>query len=153
MHELDPQLVRHKLNIKSGTMLVKQTPRNFIRAQGANQIRNQKALRCWFHQADPALDLARQYIEEEEWQIQYCIHFRDLNKACSKDEFPLPNIDMLVDTTTGHSMFSFVDRFSSYNQIKIDPSDTKKTTFRTPIVNFHYTIMLFGLKNVGVIYQ
>ena len=41
--------------------------------------------------------------------------FRNLNKACPKDEFSLPNIDLLVDSTAGNSMFSFMDGYSGYN--------------------------------------
>lgn len=60
---------------------------------------------------------------------------------------------MLVHATVEHSMFSFMDGFSDCNQNKMDPNDSEKTTFRTPMGNFHYTIMLFGLKNVGANYQ
>ena len=43
------------------------------------------------------------------WQV--CVDFTDLNKACSKDLFPLPQIDQLVDATVGHSWMSFLDAF------------------------------------------
>ena len=46
---------------------------------------------------------------------------RDLNRASPKDDFPLPHIDVLVDNTTQHKVFSFMDGFSSYNQIKMAP--------------------------------
>ena len=79
--------------------------------------------------------------------------FRYLIKACPKDEFPLPNIDLLVDSATGSSMFSFMDGYSGYNQICMATKDAEKTTFRTPIGNFYYTVMPFGLKNAGATYQ
>lgn len=86
-------------------------------------------------------------------QIKVCVDFRDLNKACPKYEFPLPHIDTLVDTTSGHQTFSFMDGFSGYNQIKIAPEDTEKTAFRTLLGNFYYLIIPFGLKNTGATYQ
>ena len=43
--------------------------------------------------------------------ITICIHFRYPNKACPKDDFPLPNIDMIVDLATKHEMLSLVDEF------------------------------------------
>ena len=43
------------------------------------------------------------------------VNFTDLNKACPKDSFPLPRIDQLVDATSGHELFSFVDAYSEYN--------------------------------------
>ena len=49
------------------------------------------------------------------------VDYRDLNKASSKDDFPLPHIDMLVDNTAKFKVFSFMDRFFGYNQIKMAP--------------------------------
>uniref|UniRef100_A0A2N9H380 Integrase catalytic domain-containing protein n=1 Tax=Fagus sylvatica TaxID=28930 RepID=A0A2N9H380_FAGSY len=56
-------------------------------------------------------------------------------------------------TLLGHAMFSFMDGFSGYNQICMSPKDAEKTAFRTPIGNFYYTVMPFGLKNAGATYQ
>ena len=79
--------------------------------------------------------------------------FRNLNKACPKDEFPLPNIDFLVDSAAGNSIFSFMDGYNGYNQIRMAAKDVEKTAFRTSIGNFYYTVMPFGLKNAGATYQ
>ena len=49
-----------------------------------------------------------------------------MNKACLKDDFPLPNLDTLIDATAGHEMFSFMDGFSGYNQICMAPEDAEK---------------------------
>ncbi|GMP47237.1 hypothetical protein CsSME_00015091 [Camellia sinensis var. sinensis] len=76
-----------------------------------------------------------------------------MNEACPKDEFSLPHVDTLVDSTTGHKMFSFMDVFSGYNQIKMALEDAEKTAFKTPLGNFFYTVMSFGLKNAGAAYQ
>jgi len=62
-------------------------------------------------------------------------------------------MDLLIDSTTGNAMFSFMDRFNEYNQIRMAPKDVKKTTFRMPIGNFYYTVMPFGLKNAGATYH
>ena len=50
-------------------------------------------------------------------------------------------------------MFSFIDGYSGYNQILMAAKDVEKTAFRTPIKNFYYIVMPFGLKNVGATYQ
>ena len=55
-----------------------------------------------------------------------CVYYRDLNKASPKDDFPLPHIDMLVDGTTKFKVFSFMDGFSRYNQIRMAPEDMEK---------------------------
>ena len=82
-----------------------------------------------------------------------CMDLRNLNKACPKDDFHLPHIDVLVDNTTGSALMSFMDGFSRYNQINMAPGDMNKTTFTTEWGIYCYTMMPFGLKNVGATYQ
>ena len=60
-------------------------------------------------------------VKKKNGQIRYCVDFQNLNKACPKDEFPLPNMEMFIDSATRHAMFSFLDDFSGYNQIKCHP--------------------------------
>ena len=59
----------------------------------------------------------------------------------------MPRIDQLVDATTGHPRMSFLDAFQRYHQIPLAANDQEKTTFVTPIGNYHYKVMPFGLKN------
>lgn len=82
-----------------------------------------------------------------------CVDYRDLNKASQKYDFPLPHIDMLVDNITKFKVFSFMDKFSGYNEIKMAPRDMEKTTFITPWGTFYYRVMHFSLKNGGETYQ
>ena len=56
-----------------------------------------------------------------------CMDFTNLNKACPKNSFPLPRIDQLMDSTTGHKLLTFMDAFSRYNQIKMAKKDQEKT--------------------------
>lgn len=86
-------------------------------------------------------------------QIHCYIDFCNLNKVCPKDEFPLPDIEILVDATASHSMFSLIDGFNGYNQIKMGPSDVKKVAVRTPIGKFYYTVVPLGLKSDGATYE
>ena len=77
-----------------------------------------------------------------------CVNFRDLNKSCPKDEFPLPSVDTLID-----HMFSFMDGFNGYNQIKMALEDAPKTTFwNTDRQLFLYGLAI-GVKNAGATYQ
>ena len=82
-----------------------------------------------------------------------CVDYTDLNKACSKDLFPLPHIDQIVDSTSGCKTLCFLDAYSSYHQIMMKESDQLTTSFITPFRSFCYTSMLFGLKNAGATYQ
>ena len=60
---------------------------------------------------------------------------------------------MLVDSTAGHSMLSFMDGFSGYNQILMASDDMEKTFFITEWGTYYYRVMPFGLKNAGATYQ
>ena len=62
-------------------------------------------------------------IRKANGKCRMCVNYTDLNKACPKDCFPLPRIDQLVDSTSGHELLSFMDAFSGYNQIKMNPKD------------------------------
>ena len=55
--------------------------------------------------------------------MDICVDFTDLNRACPKDSFPLPRIDQLVDSTTGHKLLTFMDALSGYNQIMMAEED------------------------------
>ncbi|GAU40790.1 hypothetical protein TSUD_348870 [Trifolium subterraneum] len=95
------------------------------------------------------------------WKM--CVVFKDLNKACPKDLYPLPNIDRLIDGASGYKTLSFMDAYSSYNQIKMHPMDVQHTTFMSNTAqhtafmsntcNYFYNVMPFGLKNAGATYQ
>jgi len=90
---------------------------------------------------------------KKDGKVWMYVDYRDLNKASPKDNFPLPHIDTLVDNTTGYSLFSFMDGFSRYNQIKMDPEDMEKTTFITLWGTFFYKVTPFVLKNAEATYQ
>ena len=82
-----------------------------------------------------------------------CTDYTDLNRACPKDTYPLPNIDMLVDGASGFQVLSFLDVYFRYNQIIMHLPDKEKMTFITEDANFCYKAMPFDLKNAGVTYQ
>ncbi|XP_024023264.1 uncharacterized protein K02A2.6-like [Morus notabilis] len=82
-----------------------------------------------------------------------CVDFNDLNKACPKDGFLLPQIDQMVDATAGHEMLNFMDAYSGYNQIPMHPADEEHTSFITNRDLYCYKVMPFGLKNAGATYK
>jgi len=86
----------------------------------------------------------------DKWRM--CVDYKDLNKACPKDSYPLPNIDRLVDGAVGHKVLSFLDAYSGYNQISMHPKDKEKTAFTTNGANYFYEVMSFGLKNARATY-
>ncbi|GJV32077.1 reverse transcriptase domain-containing protein [Tanacetum coccineum] len=79
------------------------------------------------------------------WRV--CIDYRKLNEATRKDHFPLPFMDQMLERLAGNDYHCFLDGFSSYFQIPIDPKDQEKTTFTCPYGTFAYRRMPFGLCN------
>ncbi|KAG9442572.1 hypothetical protein H6P81_018426 [Aristolochia fimbriata] len=85
-------------------------------------------------------------VKKKNGQIRVCVDFRDLNKTCPKDDFPLPITELKVDVTTGHEALSFMDGSSCYNKIQMDPKDEELTAFRTPKGIFYYKFKMNPLK-------
>ena len=85
------------------------------------------------------------------WRL--CIDFTDVNRACPKDSFPLPRINLIADATAGHELLNFMDAFSSYNHISMDPHDQVKTSFIIGQGTYCYRVMPFRMKNAGATYQ
>ena len=79
--------------------------------------------------------------------------FRKLNVATKKDPYPILFIDSILDTMAGHKIYSFLDGYSGYHQIKIALEDRVKTTFVTDWGAFVWVVMPFGLKNAPATYQ
>nr|GEZ21431.1 reverse transcriptase domain-containing protein [Tanacetum cinerariifolium] len=77
----------------------------------------------------------------------------NLNEATRKDHFPLPFMDQMLERLTGNEYYCFLDGFSGYFQIPIDPKDQEKTTFTCPYGTFAYKRMTFGLYNAPGTFQ
>nr|GEX25264.1 reverse transcriptase domain-containing protein [Tanacetum cinerariifolium] len=82
-----------------------------------------------------------------------CIDYRKLNKATRKDHFPLPFMDQMLERLARNDFYCFLDGFSGYFQILIDPRDQEKTTFTCPYGTFSYRRMPFGLCNAPGTFQ
>lgn len=85
--------------------------------------------------------------------VRICVNYRKLNKASPKDDFPLPHINVFMDSAIRIELFSFMDGFLGYNQILMNEEDKVKTRFSTPCGTFHYMVMSFNLKNAGATFQ
>ncbi|GKB58781.1 reverse transcriptase domain-containing protein [Tanacetum coccineum] len=85
------------------------------------------------------------------WRV--CIDYRKLNEATHKDHFPLPFMDQMLERLAGNEYYCFLDGFSGYFQIPIDPHDQEKTTFTCPYGMFAYRRMPLGLCNASGTFQ
>ena len=79
--------------------------------------------------------------------------YTDLNEAWQKDNFPLRQIDQIIDASAEHGMLSFLDAFFGYHEIPMLLLDTEKTAFITPHGLYCYNVMPFGLKKARATYH
>ncbi|XP_074323291.1 uncharacterized protein LOC141660225 [Apium graveolens] len=146
----------HCLNVQPEAKPVKQKKRTFV-------VERKKVI-----EAEVEKLLEAKFIEEIEYpdwlanvvvvkksngKWRMCMDYTDLNKACLKDHYHLPNIDQLIDATAGYEVLHFLDAFSGYHQIAMNDRDVPKTAFITPKGTYAYIKMPFGLKNAGATFQ
>lgn len=153
---IDPRIMQHRLNVSPNYKPVRQKRRSMTTERYAalkeevDKLLTSGLIReaqypTWV--SNPVL------VKKKSAKWRTCIDFTDLNKACPKDSFPLPRIDQLVDATAGHQLLSFMDTYSGYNQIPMNPEKEKHTSFMTDRGLYCYKMMPFGLKNAGATYQ
>jgi len=85
------------------------------------------------------------------WRM--CVDYKKLNLAICKDHFPLPFMDQMLERLAGKSFYCFLDGYSGYYQIFINPEDQEKTTFTCLFGTYAYRRMPFGLCNAPATFQ
>ncbi|PKI51082.1 hypothetical protein CRG98_028511 [Punica granatum] len=136
MPGLDPTIVKHFLPLDTEREVIKQVDVGFLEVCNYSE---------WVANIVP--------VEKKNGKVRVCIDNQDLNRASPEDNFPLPHIDVLVDNTTRHTQFFFMDGFYGCNQIQMAEEDKVKTTFITMWGMFCYKVMTFDLQNAGATYQ
>jgi hypothetical protein len=107
MPGIDPDIISHRLNIDPTARPVKQKKRNFAPernkaiAEEVDKLMDANFIRE-VHYPDWLANVVMVKKSTGKWRM--CVDFTDLNKACPKDSFPLPRIDLLVDSTSGHNL-------------------------------------------------
>ncbi|CAL1400208.1 unnamed protein product [Linum trigynum] len=156
MPGVKPETAVHRLAVEEGRRPVQQKRRNLSpekeaalrvevdKLMGANLVEETSYV-TWLSNVV--------FVPKPSGDWRMCVDYTSLNKACPTDAYPMPRIDLLVDSTAYHEMLSFVDMFSGYHQIPMAEEDRPKMAFMTPFGNFCYRVMAFGLKNAGATYQ
>ncbi|GFZ03434.1 hypothetical protein Acr_16g0000580 [Actinidia rufa] len=153
---IDPEIAMHKLFTNPKSSLVRQKQRKFaperlkVIEDEVNKLIRANVVRE-AHYPDWLANVVVAPLKGGKWRV--CVDFTDLNKACPKDSFPLPKIDLIVDATSKHELLSFMDAFLGYHQIKMYPPDIEKTSFITERGLYCYKVIPFGLKNARATYQ
>ena len=156
MGGIDHAIITHRLNVSPSFKPVKQQRRSLSpeRQKAINEKVGKLLQEGAIREVEYPEWLANVVLVKKangKWRL--CIDFTDNNRACPKDSFPLPQIDLIIDATVGHELLRFMDAFSGYNQINMDPDDQEKTSFVTRQGTYCYRAMPFGLKNARATYQ
>ena len=153
---LDPKFICHHLNVNPSVTPKRQPPQRLsnehveaVKSE-VTKLKHAGVIKDVFY---PQWLANTMVVKKKTGKWRVCVDFTDLNRACPKDPFPMPRINQLVDATVGHPRMSFLDAFQGYHQIPLATDDQEKTAFITPMRNYHYKVMPFGLKNAGSTYQ
>ncbi|GKE14800.1 reverse transcriptase domain-containing protein, partial [Tanacetum coccineum] len=149
-------IAEHRLNIREGCSPVRQKKRG--QAADRNQAIQEEVgklveagIMKEVHYHDWLSNPVMVKKHDDSWRM--CVDFKDLNKACPKDGYPLPEIDWKVESLCGFPFKCFLDAYKGYHQIQMAKEDEEKTAFITSQGIFCYTKMPFGLRNAGATYQ
>jgi transposase InsO family protein len=86
-------------------------------------------------------------------KYRFCVDYRKLNALTTKDRYPLPLIDELLERLSKARIFTKLDIRQGFHRIRIDSESEDLTTFRTRYGQFKYKVMPFGLTNGPAIFQ
>jgi hypothetical protein len=136
MPGLSRELIEHRLPNKAGFCPYKQGARNFkLEIVGRVKEEVDRLLQVGFIQPCHYVDLVSNILlieKKSTWKIWICVDFQKLNRATPKDEYPMPIADLLIDSTSGNKVISFLDGNVSYNQIIVAKEYVSKTVFHCP---------------------
>ena len=134
MPGLDTEIVVHRLPLREECTLVKQKLGR-VKPEMLLKIKEEvkKQLDAGFLKVSKYPQWVANIVPlpKKDGKVRMYVDYQDLNRASPKDNFPLLHIDTLVDNTAKHSLFSFMDGFSGYNQIRMASEDMEKITFLT----------------------
>ena len=122
MPGIDPSVMVHRLNVSPAFPPIRQKKRVFTPERDraiAEEVRKLQEANFIREVYYPDLLANVVMVKKVSGKWWMCVDFTDLNKVCPKDSYPLPRVNVLVDSTARHQLLSFMDAFSGYNQIRM----------------------------------
>ena len=101
----------------------------------------------WIQPSSSSFGAPILFARKKDGTLRMCVDYRALNAISIKNRYPLPRIDELLDQLQGSTIFTALDLWSGYHQVRINPKDTHKSAFRTRYGHFEFTVLPFGLTN------
>nr|GEX88639.1 reverse transcriptase domain-containing protein [Tanacetum cinerariifolium] len=148
-------IAKHRLNVQEGCSPVRQKKRGQVadRNQAIQEVEKLvgAGIMREVHYHDWLSNPVMVKKHNGSWRM--CVDFKDLNKGCTKEGYPLPKIDWKVESLCGFPFKCFLDAYKGYHQIQMATEDEEKTAFITSQGIFCYTKMPFSLRNAGATYQ
>ncbi|GJU57051.1 reverse transcriptase domain-containing protein [Tanacetum coccineum] len=149
-------IAEHRLNVREGCSPVRQKKRG--QAADRNQAIQEEVgklveegIMKEVHYHDWLSNPVMVKKHDDIWRMY--VDFKDLNEACPKDGYRLPEIDWKVESLCGFPFKCFLDAYNGYHRIQMAKKDGEKTAFITSQGIFCYTKMPFSLRNAGATYQ
>jgi hypothetical protein len=93
------------------------------------------------------------FVQKKDGSLRAVFDYLRLNALTVRDRYPLPRSDTLLDSMHGRTVFSTLDLQSGYHQILIHPDEVPKTAFVTPIGQYQFKVLCFGLTNAPATFQ
>ncbi|GJW57340.1 putative reverse transcriptase domain-containing protein [Tanacetum coccineum] len=91
------------------------------------------------------------FVKNINGSFRMCIDYHELNKLTMKNRYPLPRIDDLFNQLQGLSVYSKINMWSGYHQLRVREEDILKTVFRTRYGHYEFQVMPFGLTNASAV--
>ena len=92
-------------------------------------------------------------VKKKSGELRFCVDYRKLNAVTVKYQYPIPNINGIFDNFFGAKIFSTLDLFSGYWQIKMKEGDIEKTAFTCEAGHFEFKRLPFRLSNAPAAFQ
>lgn len=93
------------------------------------------------------------FVKKQDGSLRLCVDYRKLNSITIRNSYPIPRLVDLIESFKGAVIFTRLDLRSAYNLVRVKEGHEYLTAFRTPLGQFEYLVMPFGLRNAPSVFQ